>query len=67
MANSKTIITYSETEKCLYAGTENYRLWYTKDNGTLRLKLHGMDTIYYVSKDTKMYRDMMKDFFGKEV
>lgn len=62
-----TKVTYSETEKCRYADTESYRLWYTKESGTLRLKLRGVKNIYYVPKDTKMYRDMMRDFFGKEV
>lgn len=67
MAKTSHVITNSETDKGVYADGEAYRLWYQKKDGTLRLKLYGTDNVYYVEKNSKMYNDLLRDFFSNEI
>lgn len=57
-------IVASETDNSVFRDMGSVRVWLQKKDMTIRIKFYDMDTVYYVPKDSKMYNDLMRDFFN---
>lgn len=54
----------SETDKGVYKDMASVRVYLQKKDMTIRIKFYDFDTVHYVEKGSKLYNNLMRDFFG---
>ncbi|MEY9867816.1 uncharacterized protein YacL (UPF0231 family) [Peribacillus sp. B2I2] len=57
-------IVASETDKSIFRDGSSYRIWLDKKTMTVRIKFYDLGTVHYVEKGSKLYNDLLRDFFG---
>jgi hypothetical protein len=59
-------IVSKETEKSIFKDGASFRIWMDKKSKAIRLKFYDLDSVYYISKGSKLYYDLAEDFFDIE-
>jgi hypothetical protein len=59
-------IVSKETEKSIFKDGASFRVWMDKKSRAIRLKFYDLDSVYYISKGSKLYNGLAEDFFDIE-